>query len=213
MENARPLEWDAVCPSGLGDPSELIGDPENGRQDLDSYVTRKGDGLSTIELLVRGAHCGGCLSKIETGVGFLPGVNRARFNLSTARLKVEWDPAQTGCGEIVGKLSELGYASTPHVENEEQLQRQSEEKTILKSMAVAAFAAMNVMILSIAVWSGGDDMSETTRTVFHILSALIALPTVAYSGQVFFKSALSNLRQGRQGPKLSPSRGPMHVLR
>lgn len=197
MESTQSLDWEPACPSGLGDPSELIGDPENGRQDLDAYVTRKGDGTAQIELLVRGAHCGGCLSKIENGIGSLEGVIRARFNLSTARLKVEWDPTQTSSREIVTRLSELGYASTPHVETDEQVQRQSEERTILKAMAVAAFAAMNVMMLSIAVWSGGEDMSGTTRTVFHILSALIALPTVAYSGQVFFRSAWANLRQGR----------------
>ena len=197
METSPSIEWETTCPSGLGDPSELIGDPDNGRQDLESYVTQKADGTSEMELLVRGAHCGGCLSKIETGIGSLAGVNRARFNLSTARLKVEWSPNRISSREIVTRLSELGYASTPHVENEEQVQRQFEERSILKAMAVAAFAAMNVMILSVAVWSGGEDMSETTRTGFHILSALIALPTVAYSGQVFFRSALANLRQGR----------------
>ena len=49
---------------------------------------------------------------------------------------------------------------------------------------------MNVMLLSISVWSGSvSDMTQETRDLFHWLSALIALPAAAYAGQPFFQSA------------------------
>jgi Cu2+-exporting ATPase len=54
---------------------------------------------------------------------------------------------------------------------------------------------MNIMLLSVSVWSGGAaDMTPETRDFFHWLSALIALPAVAYAGQPFFYSALRALR-------------------
>src|SRR5579885_3414593 len=54
---------------------------------------------------------------------------------------------------------------------------------------------MNVMLLSISVWSGNaSDMSAETRDLFHWLSALIALPAAAYAGQPFFASAWRALR-------------------
>ena len=68
-------------------------------------------------------------------------------------------------------------------------------KWLLRCLAVAGFAAMNIMLLSVSVWSGNvSDITQETRDFFHWLSALIALPAVAYAGQPFFRSAWRALR-------------------
>ena len=53
-----------------------------------------------------------------------------------------------------------------------------------------------VLLLSVAVWSGAED---ATRDLFHWISGAIALPTVIFAGQPFFKSARASLRAGRLG--------------
>jgi len=63
-------------------------------------------------------------------------------------------------------------------------------------LGVAFFSMMNVMLLSVAVWSGAED---ATRDLFHWISGAIALPTVIFAGQPFFKSAWASLRQGKLG--------------
>src|SRR5204863_167855 len=70
-----------------------------------------------------------------------------------------------------------------------------QSRFLLRCLGVAAFATMNVMTLSIPVWSGNiSDMIPEQRDFFHWLSALIALPAAAYAGQPFFRSAWRALR-------------------
>ena len=69
----------------------------------------------------------------------------------------------------------------------------AEARRLTRYLAVAGFAAMNIMLLSVSVWAGSD-MTPSTRDFFHWASALIALPAAAYAGQPFFVSAFKALR-------------------
>lgn len=185
------------CPSGLQFVSVKETDPFGDRLDLKSFVQSNADGLHTLDLIVQGAHCGGCLAKIEHGISKLPDVLSARMNLSTLKLHIKWSDGSTTADIIVQTLSNMGYGAAPYEISASQNQSQHELKTLLRAMAIAGFAAMNVMLLSVAVWSGGAEMQSSTRTVFHWISAMIALPAVAYAGQPFFRSAWSALKNAR----------------
>ena len=67
-------------------------------------------------------------------------------------------------------------------------------RTVTVSSTPAALIAMNVMLLSVAVWSGATD---ATRDLMHWISAAITLPAVAFSAAPFFRSALRALRARR----------------
>jgi len=155
---------------------------------------RIADGQSRLDLLVRGAVCAGCISRIESGLREDPRVENARLNLSTGRLSLSWrgDPALAS--EYVAKLRSIGYPATPYEPEAEADPQKEEERKLLRALAVAGFAMANVMLLSISVWAGGMEMTETMQSLMHRISALIVLPAAAYAGQPFFRSAWTALR-------------------
>ena len=193
MGKPLTIDFDG-CPSGLQKTPIIPSDPLVEPLNLSPYVVTQEDGSNSLELIIQGAHCAGCIGKIEKGIAEFEDVSEVRMNLSTLRLKVNWHGDNLNAKTIVEKLSHLGFGAAPYSDSQAQSQSQSELKSLLLAIAVAGFATMNVMLLSIAVWSGGSEMTAATHTLFHWISALIALPTVAYAGRPFFGSAWKALK-------------------
>ncbi|MEQ8196349.1 MAG: heavy metal translocating P-type ATPase, partial [Rhodospirillales bacterium] len=148
------------------------------------------NGQDTMHLMVRNVHCAGCINTIESNLKSRPGVTAARVNLSTGRLHVAWERGKADPGDLVALVNGLGYPAAPFDPEQLKSAAQDEETFLLRCLAVAGFAAANVMLLSVSVWAGAfSDMGPATRTLFHWLSALIALPAIAYAGRPFFRSA------------------------
>jgi len=159
-------------------------------RDFSHYVKNLGSGLQHIDLAVEGVSCAGCMSKIERGLSAIPDVTLARVNLTDRRVALEWKPGTLDPGRFIDRLAELGYKAYPFETVSAEAKEAEQSRFLLRCLGVAAFATMNVMMLSIPVWSGnGSDMLPEQRDFFHWLSALIALPAAAYAGQPFFRSA------------------------
>tara|TARA_R110002051_G_scaffold48299_2_gene94991 strand:+ start:94019 stop:96205 length:2187 start_codon:yes stop_codon:yes gene_type:complete len=168
-------------------------DPVAGQADPQAFV-RRIDGRSHLDLLVRGASCAGCIARIESGMLADERVETARLNLSTGRLALVWRGDAAAARGFVATLGKIGYPATPYEPERDSDPHKEDERRLLRALAVAGFAMANVMLLSIAVWSGGQEMSVAMQALMHRISALIVLPAVAYAGQPFFRSAWSVLK-------------------
>ena len=155
-------------------------------------------GETELDLLVDGLDCPACVWLIESLLARNPAITRARAHLSTRRLSLRWRGAAGDANSHVGLVAALGFRPAPYDAVAAASDDDREARELLRCLAVAGFAAANVMLLSVAVWSGHDgSMGDATRTLFHWLSAAIALPAVAYAGRPFFRSAFAALRAGR----------------
>jgi P-type Cu2+ transporter len=162
--------------------------------DLSVFVKRAG-GLAHMDLAVEGVGCAGCIRKIETGLRQLPGVVEARLNFTNRRLAVDWRPDELEASTVVEALERIGYHAHPFEPQRAESDEAKTARKLLMALGVAGFAAMNIMLLSVSVWSGNvSDMTQETRDFFHWLSALIALPAAGYAGQPFFRNAWRALR-------------------
>lgn len=138
--------------------------------------------------------CAACISGVEKALMAEPGVRSARVNFTLKRVTAETEPG-VSAADLTGVLERAGFVA--HELDASVLSATETDKAgrdLLMRLAVAGFAAMNVMLLSVAVWSGAAD---ATRDLFHWISAAIAIPAVAFSGRPFFVSAWGALRTGR----------------
>ena len=142
-------------------------------------------------LVVPAMHCASCMGKVERGLAALSGVVSARVNLSARQVSVAHGAALRP-PDLVAALEKIGFASQPR--GQDLAPPVSAVRPLLAPLAVAGFACMNVMLLSVSVWSGAGG---ATRDLFHWLSAAIGIPAILYAGRVFFASAWGALRHGR----------------
>ncbi len=151
-----------------------------------------------LRFAVAGVSCPSCIKTIETAVGALPGVSGARLNFTTGRLAVTQAADGPDAAAVIAALAEAGHQAAVYDPDSVDRARRDDERRLLRALAVAGFAAANVMLLSVAVWAGlAGDMGPATRGLLHWASALIALPAIAYAGQPFYRSAWGALGRRR----------------
>jgi P-type Cu2+ transporter len=159
-------------------------------------ATNRAPAATTSVLAVESMHCGGCMRQVEQALTALPGVDSARANLSAKRVTAVHSPVLKTT-ELVEALARAGFKAAELAQG--AANRASEaDRDLMKRLGVAGFAAANIMLLSVSAWSGAaGDMTPSVEALFHWLSALIALPTVAYAGQPFLRSAAQALKARR----------------
>lgn len=147
--------------------------------------------------MVSGVHCAGCIQKIESSLANEQDVENARLNFSTRRLAVMWRGDASRANDYVHRVETLGYGVQPYDARTEQEETKTQERFLLLCLGIAGFAMGNVMLLSVGVWSTSvEAMGMATRDLMHWISAIIALPTILFSGRPFFRSALGALSKG-----------------
>jgi Cu2+-exporting ATPase len=149
-----------------------------------------------LELNVEGVHCASCIRLIENALLEEESLHSARVNMTTERVRFSWSGEASLADKYARKIIDLGYMLKPLALEQAQA-NDNTEKRLLKAIAVAGFAAGNLMLLSVGLWTSTTEiMGAATKDFLHWVSALIALPAVIYAGMPFFKSAFRVVRAG-----------------
>lgn len=179
---------------------EVLGPPPEPPKELalydidevqEEFVDSLGD-TREINLLVEGIHCAACVWLIENSLKALPGVVEARVNLTGRRLRLKWDNSRLKLSRALRRLGEIGYAAVPFDPEVAEGSLQRANRRLLYRLAVAAFGMMNLMWISIALYSGADQ--GEFRGLFHWIGFAIATPVLLYSGWPFYRGAWLGVR-------------------
>src|SRR5947209_20596323 len=122
--------------------------------DLSHYVRRSAGGSAHVDLVVEGIDCAACIHDIEAGLGRLPGILAARVNYTLRRVAVDWRDGAIEPAAFVDALDRLGYKAYPFTAGAAETAASAELKRLLRALAIAGFAAMNIMLLAGSVWAG-----------------------------------------------------------
>ncbi|MEJ0015243.1 MAG: heavy metal translocating P-type ATPase metal-binding domain-containing protein [Acetobacteraceae bacterium] len=185
-------------------------------RDLTRFVATRPDGSHELTLAVDGLQCGACVWLIEAMLAREDDLLAGRVNMTTRRLRLAWRGMPDRAASLIDAVERLGYRLVPYDAASLAAARDDTDRALLRALAVAGFAAANVMLLSIGIWAGEaggllHDMGPATRDLLHWVSALIAMPAIAYAGRPFFASAVGALRRMRTNMDVPISLGVILV--
>ena len=151
------------------------------------------NGTQQIVLSLPGIHCVACINGVERSLRAVEGVANARVNLSMKRVTVGTDQP-IAPEDLIDTLELAGFEA--RVLDTSLLGAEADDygRGLMTRLAVSGFANMNIMLLSVAIWSGAIG---ATMHMFHWITAAIAIPTLVYSAQPFFESGWRSLRVGK----------------
>ncbi|MGC8524002.1 MAG: heavy metal translocating P-type ATPase [Acidibrevibacterium sp.] len=195
----RGLGLDQYYTARRLDPSARPPRPEADiKADVTRFLRAAADGASEIDLAVDGVQCGACVWLIENMLAREAAVISARVNMTTRRLRLRFRGGAEAAAHLVERVEALGYRLVPFDPSCATATDDRAVRALLRPLAVAGFAAGNGMLLAFAVWAGlAQGMGPATRALLQAISALIALPAIAYAGMPFFRAAARALRGRR----------------
>jgi Cu2+-exporting ATPase len=127
-------------------------------------------------------------------------VREARVSAAAQCATVRWDPAATRIATLVAAVERAGYQAAPDTALAARTLRIAEHRLALWRLFVAAFCAMQVMMLAAPSYfaAPGDLLAEHKR-LLDWGSWLLTLPVMCFSAAPFFTGAWRALRQRRIG--------------
>ncbi len=148
---------------------------------------------------VEGLYCSACGWLIDRQLRDLPGVLDVRLNTVTRQLQVDFDRRQVLLSQILAVIDQLGYRPILATAGADDI-AEVERKASMKRLIVAGLGMMQVMMFAVALY-GADfhGMDENSRRFFGLISMLVATVVYFYSGTVFVKNALRDLKNRHLG--------------
>ncbi|RXK02950.1 heavy metal translocating P-type ATPase [Halarcobacter bivalviorum] len=159
------------------------------------FITTNSDGFKEIDLIIEGIHCAACIWLNEKVLYNTDGIVSADINFTNNKAKIVWNDDTLKLSNIIRKIRSIGYNAYAYDASVADEQAVKAKRDYFIRMMVAVFASMNIMMLSVAKYTGFfTGMDEEIRTYVHLGEFILATPVLFYSGWIFFRGAYYGLK-------------------
>ena len=159
------------------------------------YVKTTDDGFSKIHLIMEGIHCAACVWLNEKILYQTDGIVDVSINFSNYKATIIWDNDVVQLSQIIEKIQSIGYNAYPYDRTISEQKATKENQSYFIKMMVAVFASLNIMMLSIAKYTGFfSGMDSDILHIVHIGEFILTTPVLFYSGSIFYKGAYFGLK-------------------
>ena len=160
-----------------------------------NYVQITKDGFNEVDLIIEGIHCAACVWLNEKILHDTEGLIEANINFTTNKARVVWDGDELKLSDIILRIRSIGYNAYAYDSSIADEKATKAKREYFIKMMVAVIASMNIMMLSVAKYTGFfTGITPEVMHMIHIGEFLLSTPVLFYSGWVFFKGAYFGLK-------------------
>ena len=162
---------------------------------LNSYTTITKDGFVQIDLILEGIHCAACVWLNEKVLYDTKGVIEANINFTTNKARVVFNSDILKLSDIIKKIRSVGYNAYAYDSSIADKEASKAKQDYFVRMMVAVVCTMNIMMLSVAKYTGFfTGMSIEVKNMIHLAEFILTTPVLFFSGFVFYKGAYFGLK-------------------
>lgn len=160
------------------------------------YLSKISEIESEIFIKITNIHCSACVWLNEKALEDTKGVSKALINFATGTARVQFNINEISITEIFDIIKAIGYKPILFKPGEKLQKGRNNLNSLLLKIGVAAFCTGNIMLFSVALYSGYFEGIELAyKRLLHYVSWALATPAYIYSGSPFMRGAFNSIRR------------------
>ena len=157
-------------------------------------VFREGE-VAKVRFYIPVIHCASCIWLLEHLGKLHPGIKYSSVNFVRKEVDITFHRGEISLRQLVELLGSIHYIPDLSQSLQEEKPEKHSYKKLLYKIGVAGFVFLNVMTYSLPAYFNGKPVEGSLGRTLAILSFILVIPVVFFSGSDYYISAWKNLKK------------------
>lgn len=149
--------------------------------------------ISKVKFYIPEIHCASCIWLLEKLYLLDKGIKHSFVNFTRKEVDITFDESTISLRRVVELLSSIHYIPDLSVNLSDKKDEGPSYKKLLYKIGIAGFVFINVMTYSLPAYFNGAPLEDNLQRLFSILSLVLVIPVVFYSGSDYFVSSVKSI--------------------